>query len=770
MSDLQKQETIQSLSQKRGVTWASGIFTALSFAFFGLSSYIVFVRQNGRFSLADTVMMSLTVLMFVTSLASLMLARKNRGNLSAGIIIGVSLVPPIIATLMIKGFALISIAFIVMLASILIFQVLPKTFRRAAVIATVAAIIITVGIEIWNPVFREHSSIASNFVAVSIALVVVALLAFSVRWAWSGNLRSQLIVSFLMVAIIPLVVTVTVVSYRSFSTQTPIALETQSQIAKRVAEQVKNFIFEREQELHSLVNVGDLGNVSLEEQTTLLKNLLSTQSLYDELILVNKYGREVSYVSRLNVVAPEELGNRTGQNEFEDPKTTGQTYYGPVAFNEVNGQPYQIISIPINNLRTGQLAYVLIANFRFKTVWDLMAQADVAGSGSVYMIDDQNRVVAHANPSIALQQKKVTLPAENSFTTGLSGDQQVAMARENIVLNKQTFSVIAEQPSSEALALPINNLIISIIITLGMALLAAFVGVAIANFITNPIGKLSEAAQAISQGDYSQQVVVNRQNEIGTLATAFNSMTAQLSELIGSLEQRVAARTKDLATVAEVGTATATILDTNKLLQEVVDLTKERFNLYHSHIYLLDEAGENLVLAAGAGEPGRIMVAEKRSIPLNREQSLVARAARERKGVTVNDVTQAPDFLPNPLLPDTRSELAVPMIAGGNVIGVFDIQSDQVGRFTDSDINIQTTLAAQVSTSIQNVRSFEQSKSQADFASLVNAIGQKIQRAATVEDTLQTAIRELGSALGATRVSANIGTSHQNAGDDASRN
>jgi len=770
MSDLQKQETIQSLSQKRGVTWASGIFTALSFAFFGLSSYIVFVRQNGRFSLADTVMMSLTVLMFVTSLASLMLARKNRGNLSAGIIIGVSLVPPIIATLMIKGFALISIAFIVMLASILIFQVLPKTFRRAAVIATVAAIIITVGIEIWNPVFREHSSIASNFVAVSIALVVVALLAFSVRWAWSGNLRSQLIVSFLMVAIIPLVVTVTVVSYRSFSTQTPIALETQSQIAKRVAEQVKNFIFEREQELHSLVNVGDLGNVSLEEQTTLLKNLLSTQSLYDELILVNKYGREVSYVSRLNVVAPGELGNRTGQNEFEDPKTTGQTYYGPVAFNEVNGQPYQIISIPINNLRTGQLAYVLIANFRFKTVWDLMAQADVAGSGSVYMIDDQNRVVAHANPSIALQQKKVTLPAENSFTTGLSGDQQVAMARENIVLNKQTFSVIAEQPSSEALALPINNLIISIIITLGMALLAAFVGVAIANFITNPIGKLSEAAQAISQGDYSQQVVVNRQNEIGTLATAFNSMTAQLSELIGSLEQRVAARTKDLATVAEVGTATATILDTNKLLQEVVDLTKERFNLYHSHIYLLDEAGENLVLAAGAGEPGRIMVAEKRSIPLNREQSLVARAARERKGVTVNDVTQAPDFLPNPLLPDTRSELAVPMIAGGNVIGVFDIQSDQVGRFTDSDINIQTTLAAQVSTSIQNVRSFEQSKSQADFASLVNAIGQKIQRAATVEDTLQTAIRELGSALGATRVSANIGTSHQNAGDDASRN
>jgi GAF domain-containing protein len=133
-------------------------------------------------------------------------------------------------------------------------------------------------------------------------------------------------------------------------------------------------------------------------------------------------------------------------------------------------------------------------------------------------------------------------------------------------------------------------------------------------------------------------------------------------------------------------------------------------------------------------------------------------------------VTQAADFLHNPLLPDTRSELAVPMIVGGRVLGVFDIQSDQVGRFTESDVNIQTTLAAQLATTIQNVRSFEQSKSQADLESLVNAIGQKIQRTTTVEDTLQTAIREVGLALGAARVSANIQASRQHDRDDFSRN
>jgi len=224
------------------------------------------------------------------------------------------------------------------------------------------------------------------------------------------------------------------------------------------------------------------------------------------------------------------------------------------------------------------------------------------------------------------------------------------------------------------------------------------------------ISSLTDTAVAISGGDISRVAPVESNDEIGTLANAFNTMTNQLRELIGSLEKRVTDRTKALATVAEVSTTTSTILETQKLLQEVVDLTKERFSFYHAHIYLVGDSGENLVLASGAGEPGRQMLAKGLSIPLNREQSLVARAARERKGVSVNDVTQAPDFLPNPLLPNTRSELAVPMIVGGQVIGVFDVQSDQVGRFTDADIDIQTTLASQVAVSIQNTRQYAESQ------------------------------------------------------------
>jgi len=317
----------------------------------------------------------------------------------------------------------------------------------------------------------------------------------------------------------------------------------------------------------------------------------------------------------------------------------------------------------------------------------------------------------------------------------------------------------AQTNSTQTFALTGITVLIVLIASIALA-------ITLSRQLTRPIISLTKTAQIISEGKFDIQAEVTSADEIGSLAQNFNVMTARLAEAFEDVRRRAA----ELATVAEVSTATSTILEVNNLLQEVVNLTKERFNLYHSHIYLLDEAGENLVLASGAGEAGRQMVAEKRSIPLHREQSLVARAAREQKGVTVNDVTQAPDFLPNVLLPDTRSELAVPMIVGGKVIGVFDVQSDVVGRFTDSDINIQTTLAAQVATSIQNARSFEQSKTQADFESLVNTIGQKIQRATTVEDTLQVAIREIGSALGATRVKANLSPTRQGDGITASRN
>ncbi len=131
------------------------------------------------------------------------------------------------------------------------------------------------------------------------------------------------------------------------------------------------------------------------------------------------------------------------------------------------------------------------------------------------------------------------------------------------------------------------------------------------------------------------------------------------------LLEATAERAQALATVAEIATAvTASQQKQDDLLKQVVDLTKERFGLYHAHVYYMNPEGDTLLLVSGAGEIGDQMVAEQRSIPLDAEKSLVAQAARTSEGVTVNDVTADPNFLPHPLLPDTKSELAVPMMAG----------------------------------------------------------------------------------------------------------
>ncbi|MBN1994114.1 MAG: PAS domain-containing protein [Anaerolineae bacterium] len=188
---------------------------------------------------------------------------------------------------------------------------------------------------------------------------------------------------------------------------------------------------------------------------------------------------------------------------------------------------------------------------------------------------------------------------------------------------------------------------------------------------------------------------------IGTFGISRDITERKLSEQI------MAKRAAQLETVAQVSTATSTILDTQELLQTVVDLTKERFNLYHAHIYLLNQTGDTLDLAAGAGQVGRQMVAQGWHIPLAQVQSLAARAARTRQGVVVNNVREDPDWLANPLLPDTCSELAIPLLVGDRMLGVLDVQADKIGSFTDEDVRIQTTLAAQIAIAIHNAALFE---------------------------------------------------------------
>ncbi len=289
--------------------------------------------------------------------------------------------------------------------------------------------------------------------------------------------------------------------------------------------------------------------------------------------------------------------------------------------------------------------------------------------------------------------------------------------------------------------------IITVLVVLAVSILLAAI---LSRQITKPVIQLTNTAQQISAGNFDAQAEVTSTDEVGTLAQTFNNMTSRLRQAFEDVRRRALA----VQTSAVVSRRLSVATNPRQLAVDVVEQVQSAFNYYHAHIYFVDEASGDLILAGGTGEAGATMLARGHKVP--KGGGLVGRAAATNEPVLVPDVSQAEGWLPNPLLPDTKSEAAIPISVGNQVLGVLDVQQNVVNGLGEEDVSLLQSLAGQVAISLQNARSYEQAKAQADLESMVNAIGQKIQRTTTVDDTLQTAIREIGLALGASRVSANI--------------
>lgn len=292
-------------------------------------------------------------------------------------------------------------------------------------------------------------------------------------------------------------------------------------------------------------------------------------------------------------------------------------------------------------------------------------------------------------------------------------------------------AALARVSQVETIAQVVDTVLAVVALVLGVSL-----AVVVRRSIVDPVGNLTEVTRGFAEGDLTIRADDSASDEMGFLAQAFNDMAASVER-----------RNRDVQAIVDVSGQIATVFDEERLLQDVADLAKERFNLYHAHIYRLNETGDTLVLTAGAGYIGRQMVAEHRIIDIENLDSIVAGTARSGGNAVVNDVRAAEDFLAHPLLPDTRSELAVALVARGQLLGVLDVQSDEVGYFDEDTLGIMETLAAQISGALSNARLFQTAERSSRHAQALSSIQENMQSAVDMEDMLQRTARELAKAL-----------------------
>ncbi|MBN1666187.1 MAG: GAF domain-containing protein, partial [Anaerolineales bacterium] len=297
-----------------------------------------------------------------------------------------------------------------------------------------------------------------------------------------------------------------------------------------------------------------------------------------------------------------------------------------------------------------------------------------------------------------------------------------------------------------------NTLYIMIVIAIALV-----VGIVLSYFISQsilqPVNNFVQVTRNFGEGDRTVRAQ-EAPDEIGDLARAFNQAVEQLDHLYTSLEQQVAERTRALETSTEVSRRLSTILDPNQLVREVVEQLRSAFGFYHAHIYLYDEGRQNLLMAGGTGDAGRTMLGRGHKIEKGR--GLVGQAAETNQLVLIPDVSQAEGWLPNPLLPETKAEVAVPIAIGDEVLGVLDVQHNIVEGITQQEAELIQAIANQVAIAVRNAQAYSRTQRQAEREARVVAINQRIQSATRIEDVLQIAIRELGQALEAERSSIEL--------------
>ncbi len=289
-----------------------------------------------------------------------------------------------------------------------------------------------------------------------------------------------------------------------------------------------------------------------------------------------------------------------------------------------------------------------------------------------------------------------------------------------VVPSRELFSgreAIVDQISDETR----STINVSLLLIAAIFIIAAAASFSISSYFTAPLNPLNDAANEIIKGNFDTYVIVKSRDELETLAKTFNTMANAVKDLVASLEKRVAERTVDLQKVnheseklrkqyeaiAKVAQSISVRQNLRELLPQITQVISEQFGFYHVGIFLNDATQTYAMLVAANSEGGQRMLERGHQLKIG-SQGIVGYVTETKRPRIALDVGYDSIYFNNPDLPETRSEVALPLIESDNILGALDVQSKEASAFSDKDLEALSILAELVSIAIQNAKLYEQ--------------------------------------------------------------
>jgi len=371
---------------------------------------------------------------------------------------------------------------------------------------------------------------------------------------------------------------------------------------------------------------------------------------------------------------------------------------------------------------------VLMAVLQSDTVSSPFQPTSLSSPNPVYILLGGLAAIFGSVILVVLMIDRFTLPARlvlvpNDFDTQLQGRAGALLIGKFQVLNlaliaiaivliapigyHQTIRILyAEVSPLEVFS---NLQVQSILFSMLALLLGAILSYYASRAVSNPIRELIETFDKIEQGDLSQRAPIIATDELGIVTMHFNRMVSRLDELQNTLEQQVVERTKQLSATNEVGRVASSSLDPDELLAKVILLVPERFGYYYAAIYLLDPSEKWAELKEATGEAGKLLRQNRHRLEVA-GRSMVGTAIREKTARIAQIASEEKQRYENPILPYTRSEIALPLIVGDRVLGALNVQSTKESDFGPQVIETMQNMAGQVAIALENARLFQEAQ------------------------------------------------------------